>query len=191
MYQIRWHGRGGQGAVTAARMFGLAASVYGSSYAQSFPAFGAERRGAPVLAFTKVDEAPILDRSQVYEPDLVVVLDKSLLKVIDVTVGLRPGGKIIVNAGETPPELIEKAGGRYEVVAVDATHIALEALGKPITNTAMAGAACRASGLVTLDSLEKAIAELSPANLVEKNILCAEKAFTQAGSAVKGGEHHA
>ncbi|NPV92754.1 MAG: pyruvate ferredoxin oxidoreductase [Firmicutes bacterium] len=191
MYQIRWHGRGGQGAVTAARMFGLAASVYGESYAQSFPAFGAERRGAPVLAFTKVDSEPILDRSQVYTPDLVVVLDKTLVKVIDVTTGLKPGGKIVINASEVPEELAEKARGVYQVIPVNATRISMEALGRPITNTAMAGAACRASGLVTLLSLEKAIAELTPHGITEKNLEAAEKAFSEVSQLFEGGDRDA
>lgn len=188
MYQIRWHGRGGQGAVTAARMFGLAASVYGGCFAQSFPAFGAERRGAPVLAFTKVDSVPILDRSQIYQPDLVVVLDKTLIKVMDVTVGLKTGGKILINASEVPEELrAGPVGGRFQVVAVNATQIALEVLEKPITNTAMAGAACKVSGLVPFASLKKAIAEVTPPNLVDRNLLAALRAYQEVDLSTGGG----
>lgn len=181
MYQIRWHGRGGQGAVTAARIFGIAASVYGDSFAQSFPAFGAERRGAPVLSFTKVDSAPILDRSQIYEPNLVVVLDKTLLKLTDVTAGLKPGGKIVINASELPEELKPEAiGDKYEVIVVNATRIALEVLGKPITNTAMLGAACQASGLVGTEAIENAINEVFAGNREDINILTAKRAFEEA-----------
>lgn len=179
MYQIRWHGRGGQGAVTAARIFGLAASVYGNCFAQSFPAFGAERRGAPVLAFTKVDTVPILDRSQIYAPDLVVVLDKSLIKLTDVTKGLKPGGKIVVNARQLPEEL-RPVEANHQIVLVDATHIALEILGRPITNTAMAGAACQVSGLVPLEALEQAIADVFPPNQAGNNLLTALRAYEQA-----------
>ncbi len=181
MYQIRWHGRGGQGAVTAARIFGIAASVYGESFAQSFPAFGAERRGAPVLSFTKVDTAPILDRSQIYEPNLVVVLDKTLLKMTDVTAGLKPGGKIVINASELPEELkAEAVSEKYEVVVVNATRIALELLGKPITNTAMLGAACQASGLVKPEAIGKAIAEVFAGNREDINTQTAQRAYEEA-----------
>ncbi|MBC7325877.1 MAG: 2-oxoacid:acceptor oxidoreductase family protein, partial [Moorella sp. (in: Bacteria)] len=99
MQQIRWHGRGGQGAVTAARIFGLAAAVYGNWYAQSFPSFGTERRGAPVTAFTRLDERPIRDRSQVYAPDYVVVLDTTLLESTNVYAGLASGGTVLINTG--------------------------------------------------------------------------------------------
>jgi len=188
LYQIRWHGRGGQGAVTAARIFGMAASVYGDSFAQSFPAFGAERRGAPVLSFTKVDSVPILDRSQIYEPNLVVILDKSLINLTNVTEGLKTGGKIVVNASEMPEEFkTEAIAGNFEVIVVNATHIALEILGKPITNTAMVGAACQASGLVTIESLEKAIAEVFAGNKEEINILTARQAYQEANLYRQGG----
>jgi 2-oxoacid:acceptor oxidoreductase gamma subunit (pyruvate/2-ketoisovalerate family) len=191
LYQIRWHGRGGQGAVTAARIFGLAASVYGDSFAQSFPSFGAERRGAPVLSFTKVDSVPILDRSQIYEPNMVVILDKSLIKLTNVTEGLKPGGKIVVNASEMPAEFKTKAiTDNFEVILVNATRIALEILHKPIVNTAMVGAACRASGLVTLESLAKAITELFPGNQEEINQLTARRAYEEAHIYRQGGDLH-
>jgi 2-oxoacid:acceptor oxidoreductase gamma subunit (pyruvate/2-ketoisovalerate family) len=166
----------------------MAASVFGENFAQSFPAFGAERRGAPVLSFTKVDSVPILDRSQIYEPDLVVVLDKSLLKVTNVTAGLKPGGKIVINANELPEELqLNTIRDNFQVIVVNATRIALEILGKPISNTAMVGAACQASGLVTLESLDKAISEVFPAYQEENNKLIARRAYQEANLYYQGG----
>jgi len=167
MIRIRWHGRGGQGAVTAARIFGFAVAKYGDRYAQSFPTFGVERRGAPVLAFTKIDEVPILDRSQILEPDIAVVLDSGLLKNVDVTSGMREGGIILINAVTTPQEL---ANIGLEVVAIDATKIALEILGRPVTNTAMVGALGAITGLASLESIEKAVSKAVPPKVVEKNI---------------------
>ncbi len=185
MHQIRWHGRGGQGAVTAAKVFGLAVSLYGNNYAQSFPAFGVERRGAPVLAFTKIDSMPILDRSQVYEPDFVVVLDAGLLQSVDVTTGLKPGGKLVINCAEVPAALLAKEG--LKVIPVNATRIALDILSRPITNTAMVGALCAATGLTGFSSIEKAIADIFPAKLATTNIAAARRAF-DAVTALHRGE---
>ncbi|MHB8916783.1 MAG: 2-oxoacid:acceptor oxidoreductase family protein [Desulfocucumaceae bacterium] len=184
MYQIRWHGRGGQGAVTAARIFGLAAAVYENSYAQSFPAFGVERRGAPVLAFTKISDAPILDRSQIEEPDFVVVLDAGLLKTVDVTAGLKAGGKIVINADTVPLEILLRR--EFDVFTVSAHSIALNVLGRPITNTAMVGALCAAIKVVELASVEKAIVDLFPAALAGKNVQAARAAFHEVQHKQKG-----
>jgi len=184
LYQIRWHGRGGQGSVTAAKVFGLAVAVYENNYAQSFPAFGVERRGAPVLAFTKIDSAPILDRSQIYTPDFVTVLDAGLLQTVDVTSGLKPGGKLIINAAQVPAKL--KAQTNYEVIAVNATKIAFEVLGRPIMNTAMVGALCAVSGLVKFSSVEKALADVFPERLAGKNIKAAQLAYEEVMSKQEG-----
>lgn len=184
MYQVRWHGRGGQGAVTAAKVLGMAASLYEKHFAQSFPAFGVERRGAPVLAFTRIDSSPILDRSQVYEPDAVVVLDPRLLQSMDVTAGLRQGGQVVINCEELPVGLL--APGKFNCLAVNATKIALKILGRPIVNTAMAGALCGVIDFVSLTSIEKAIAGTLPANLVESNIKVAETAYHEVISRKKG-----
>ncbi|MGE1062440.1 2-oxoacid:acceptor oxidoreductase family protein [Megasphaera paucivorans] len=97
MIEIRWHGRGGQGGFTAARLLGMAAAQYDECYAQAFPSFGPERRGAPVLGFTRIDKSPIHDHSKVYECDYVVVLDESLLETIDVTQGIKPHGRLLIN----------------------------------------------------------------------------------------------
>jgi len=180
MIRIRWHGRGGQGAVTAARIFGMAVAKYGNSFAQSFPAFGVERRGAPVLAFTKIDQAPILDRSHILEPDIVVVLDAGLLSNVDVTSGLRERGLILINSREIPDVL---ANIGLNVIAIDATKIALEVLGRAITNTAMVGALGAITGLASLQAIEKAVSKAVPPKVVDKNIQVVDIAYHEAISA--------
>lgn len=152
MIEIRWHGRGGQGAVTSVELLALAAIEEGQ-YAQGFPAFGPERRGAPVLAFNRIDAGQIKVRSGIYQPGVVVVLDSSLVKLVNVTEGLKAGGTLIVNTTKAPGEVAAglKFGGR--LYTVDATRIAREELGTPITNTTMLGALVKATGVIRLESL--------------------------------------
>jgi 2-oxoacid:acceptor oxidoreductase gamma subunit (pyruvate/2-ketoisovalerate family) len=164
-------------------MLGMAVSGQENYYAQSFPAFGVERRGAPVLAFTKIDSRPILDRSQVYEPDAVVVLDPRLLQSVDVTAGLKPGGQLVINCEKLPPGLLP---GRFVYLTVNATALALEFLGRPIVNTAMAGALCAALSFAPLEAIKQAIAETLTTKLVEPNIKIAEAAYREAKTR-KGG----
>lgn len=175
MLQIRWHGRGGQGAVTAARIFGLAAALYAGWHAQSFPSFGTERRGAPVTAFTRLDDRPIRDRSQIYHPDYIVVLDATLLEATDVFAGLAPGGIVLINSSR------EAAGGSIPAGArlhyLDATHLAREVLEAPIVNTAMVGALAGLSGLLTAEAVTRAIADVLPEGLVNKNAAVARRAY--------------
>jgi 2-oxoisovalerate ferredoxin oxidoreductase gamma subunit len=173
MIEVRFHGRGGQGAVTAARLLAEAAFDEGK-YCQAFPSFGAERRGAPVLAFTRVDNKPIRIRTLVYEPNYVVVLDPTLLEVINVASGLKRGGLVVVNSKEIPEEL--KA---VKVATVDATAIALEFLGSPITNTAMLGAFAKATKLVSLNSVVKVIEGYFGGKLAEKNVAAVKAAYEQ------------
>jgi len=171
MIEVRFHGRGGQGAVTAARLLAEAAFFEGK-HCQAFSFFGAERRGAPVVAFTRIDSRPIRIRTEVYEPNHVVVLDPTLLEAVNVAAGLKRGGIIVVNAKKVPEEL--KAG---KVAAVDATAIALEFLGAPITNTAMLGAFAKATKLVSLNSVVKAIEGYFGEKLAEKNIAAVKAAY--------------
>jgi pyruvate ferredoxin oxidoreductase gamma subunit len=152
MIETRFHGRGGQGAVTSAELLALAAIKEGK-FAQAFPSFGPERRGAPVLAFSRVSEERIRLRSQIYDPDVVLVLDSSLLEIVDVTQGLKPGGALVVNSKETVKELASRFHFEGYLWAVDATHIAREQLGRPITNTTMLGAMIRATGIVDIASV--------------------------------------
>ena len=157
MIEIRWHGRGGQGAVTASEILANAALRHGK-YAQSFPAFGPERRGAPVLAFTRIDDNPIEIRWQVTEPDFVVVLDASLLSVSDVTSGLKVNGIVVLNSSKDSTE-IKKLLPNNKVAKADATSIALKNLGAPITNTSMLGALLRAAPILPYDVVSKAVEE--------------------------------
>lgn len=159
MKEIRFHGRGGQGAVTAGEILSVAAFKDGK-YAQAFGKFGPERRGAPVQAFTRIDSKPIRLRQDIYTPDIVVVLDPSLMKVVDVREGMKKGSILLINTSEKIP-------GAW---CVDATRIALDVIGRPIVNTAMLGAFSKASGcLVTVDSIVAAIKERFPGELGEKN----------------------
>ena len=179
MIEIRWHGRGGQGAVTAAELLASAAIMEGK-WAQAFPSFGAERRGAPVQAYTRIDDKPIYDRSFIYEPDVVVVLDHSLLKddeAKSVMHGLKPGGKLIVNTRRPPREVAEKLGFRGEVVTVDATSLAIEFLGKPIVNTAMLGAVIKAVKVVDLSSILKVVKKRFSGSMADRNVKAITKAY--------------
>lgn len=179
MIEIRFHGRGGQGAVTAANILASAAFKEGK-YVQAFPFFGVERRGAPVTAFTRIDDKPIRIKTQIYEPDVVVVLDPSLLDTVDVTAGLKDGGIVIVNTEKSKEEVLEKLKKKPGKLAlVDATGIALEILGLPITNTAILGAVAKATGLVKLESVQEAIKETFSGALGEKNAKAAEEAFNK------------
>ncbi|ABR54722.1 pyruvate/ketoisovalerate oxidoreductase, gamma subunit [Methanococcus vannielii SB] len=170
MIEIRFHGRGGQGAVTAAQILAKAA-FYDGKFCQAFPFFGVERRGAPVMAFTRIDDEKIRLRSQIYEPNYVVVQDPTLMDSVDVTSGLKKGGKILVNTLKN----VKFEG--FEVVTIDATGISLEVLGVPIVNTTLCGAFAGVTGEVTLESLKKAIIETFPGKLGPKNAEAAEKAY--------------
>jgi len=158
LLEVRWHGRGGLGAVTSAELVARAAISEGK-YAQSFPSFGPERRGAPVLAFLRISDEFIRTRTGIYEPDLVVVLDPGLLRVVDVTTGLKRNGRIIVNSRKSPAALKSDFGYQWSVASVDATRIARETIGVPITNTAMIGALLRITEAVKLDSVVEQLQE--------------------------------
>jgi len=145
LIEIRWHGRGGQGAVTSAELLAQAAISEGK-YAQAFPSFGPERRGAPVLAFVRISNEQIRIsneqiriRSQITEPDAVVVLDPSLLRLTNVTSGLKNGGVCVVNTKKSAEEIREELDIKCRLATIDATRIARETLGVPITNTTMGG----------------------------------------------------
>jgi len=169
MKEIRWHGRGGQGAVTSAYLLAMAAFKDGK-YSQAFPFFGTERRGAPVVSFTRIDDKFIRTREQVYNPDYVVVLDPTLLAVVDVDEGVNKDGLIIINTKQ-------KVDLNSEVKIVDATSIALEVIGKPFVNTPMIGALVGATGIVTLNSVIDAIKERFPQPIADKNIEAVKKTY--------------
>lgn len=159
----------------AATILGRAAALYEGKYAMSFPSFGAERRGAPVAAFTRISDAPLRARNMIQHPTLLVVLDDTLFGVVKVTEGARKGAQLLVNTHKSPAELSLPESLR--VVTLDATGIAREKLGVSIVNTAMLGAVVAATGLVSLDSLKRAIADVLPARLVEGNTAAAEAAY--------------
>jgi len=175
MKQIRWNGRGGHGGFTAARLLGLAASVFEDNYAQAFPSFGPERRGAPVLGFTRIDSKPILDHSQVYECDYVIVLDETLIDSVNVAEGLKDGAILLINSAKKPSDF--KFAANIKVMTIDATKIALEVLKSPITNTTMLGAIVGASDIVKIESVYKAIDDFMPKELREKNKEAAKTAY--------------
>jgi len=176
--EIRFHGRGGQGSVTAAEL--LAKAVFNEGKCvQAFAMFGAERRGAPVKAFARIDDKEILIRSQIYYPDYVVVLDSGLLGIIDVTEGLKEGGLVLINTRKNPEEI--QLGKNCRLATVDATSIALElsllVAGLPVVNTAILGAFARATDEVKLGSVTSVIKDAWPGKIGEKNAYAAELAF--------------
>jgi len=174
LIEIRFHGRGGQGAVTASRVLAIAAFMEGL-HSQSIPMYGTERRGAPVTAFVRIGEKNRMVRSLVHEPDYVVVLDSLLRNTVDITEGLKPGGTIIINSS-VPPEEIEFTS-EYKVATVDATKIALETIGRPITNTAILGAFAKGTGEIKLESLIQAVKSEMSSRMAETNIKALEKAY--------------
>jgi pyruvate ferredoxin oxidoreductase gamma subunit len=175
--EIRWHGRGGQGAVTSAELLAQAAISEGK-YAQAFPAFGAERRGAPVTAFVRVDTKPIRVRAEITEPDIVVLLDSSLLRTVDITSGLKARGMLVVNTRKQPDEFGYEFGSDWSLATVDATRIAREQLGVPIVNTSMIGALVKATGVVDLDSVIEPIKHRF-GRLAERNTAAMQKAYEE------------
>lgn len=154
MIEIRIHGRGGQGAVTSAEMLALAAIGTGK-YAQAFPSFGPERRGAPVQAFVRVSDKEIRIRGEIREPDVVVVLDPGLLNIIDATSGLRDHGKVIINSKLPAAEIKARFKGKWPVAVVDASAIAIETIGVNIVNTTMIGAILKAADVVPMEALQE------------------------------------
>lgn len=175
MIEIRFHGRGGQGAVTCAELVAQAAIDTGK-YATAFPSFGPERRGAPVVAFARVDDKPIKLRSKVYTPDVVVVLDPSLLEIANPTAGLREGGMLVINSSHDAEAIKKQLGYNGKIAVVDAGLIAREVLGLPITNTTMVGALMKCTGLLDVEAL-KAPFNRRFGKIAPRNIQAMERAF--------------
>lgn len=176
MTEIRFHGRGGQGAVIASEIFASALFKEGK-YVQTFPEFGVERRGAPVQAFLRFDDKNIVLRCKIYTPDHVIILDSVLLKTQDVTQGLKPGGWILLNSDKEPREF---SFPNFRVATIDATGIAIKyKLGPktaPIVNTAVLGAFIRVSELVQINDIYKSIPEYVPVK-IEDNIKATGEAY--------------
>ena len=179
LYEIRWHGRGGQGAVTSSKILADAGFRSGFAGVTGAPSFGAERRGAPVTASTRLSSTPIRVYSQVTSPDVVVVLDDSLLGVANATAGIRPGGTLVVNTTRSAAEL--GVSGDVRVVTSDVTGAAQAADlivgGQPMVSTAILGAVARATGLITMESVEAAIEAAFSGSAAKKNIEAARIAY--------------
>ena len=177
LIEIRWHGRGGQGAVTSAELLAQAAINEGQ-YAQAFPSFGPERRGAPVLAFVRISQQPILIRAEISQPDMVVVLDPGLLPIVNVTSGLKANGIVVVNTKKQAEQIRQEFGINWTIATIDATTIARELLGVPITNTTMVGAVIKTAGVVELDSLLEPL-ERRFGRLAERNANAMRRAYEE------------
>lgn len=184
--EIRWHARGGQGAVTAAKMVAELALGQGKHF-QAFPEYGPERSGAPIVAFTRVSDEPIRLYSGIEHPGIVVVLDPSLLSVTDVTKGAPDDAIVLVNSEMTPAELrkhFKLQGGRLFTIA--ATRIATETIRRPIPNTPMVGALTRITGLFPIENvvefLRADFGKKFPPKVVEGNILAITRAYEEVQS---------
>jgi len=175
--EVRIHGRGGQGAVIASQVLAAAAFLE-EKYVQAFPAFGVERRGAPVMAFTRISDESIRIRTQIYTPDHIMVLDPSLLEVVDVTAGLKEAGCILINSADEAEDF--DFPEQYKVATVDANAIAIKHhLGPsnaPIVNTAILGAFSRITGIVGLEAVCRATEEAVPVNQ-EGNVAAVREAY--------------
>ncbi len=180
--EIRWHGRGGQGVVTANELL-AGAAIREGKFIKAFPEFGPERMGAPIRAFSRISEEPIKVHSQVYNPDFVVVLDPTLIGHIDLTGGLKEGGAVIANYSEGIDSLKEALGDVGNIHAVNATKIAMEEIGRPLANTAILGAFVKISGIVSIDSvLDELKAKFSlkfPDKVVQKNLNSVKRAYEE------------
>jgi pyruvate ferredoxin oxidoreductase gamma subunit len=179
LFQIRIHGRGGQGVVTAAEMLSVAAFLEGR-HAQAFPSFGSERMGAPVVAFCRIAEKEIRLREPILEPDCLIVQDPTLFKAIDVFAGLREDGYLLVNTNRTFADLhIDRIADRLpkgHAVIVPATELALKHVGRPVPNAALLGAFAALTGRVHLESVTRAIAETFPGKIGAANVAAATEA---------------
>lgn len=184
--EIRWHGRGGQGAKTAALLFGEAALETGK-FIQAFPEYGPERMGAPVTAFNRLADMPIYSHSGIKNPDIVVVLDSSLIEPAKVTEGLKPNGIILVNTADGPEELRARLNlpPGVRVYTVDASKIALETVGRDVPNTPMLGALVRITGILQLGPMLTAIKDKlntkfrGQEKLVEDNLKSIQRAYEE------------
>lgn len=185
MLQVRIHGRGGQGVVTATEMLSIAAFEEGR-HAQAFPSFGSERTGAPVVAFCRIDDKEIRSREPIMNPDVLIIQDPSLLHQVDVFAGMMPDGYILINTNKKFSELgideFIKDRNHTHLCTVSATDISLKHLGRPVPNVPLLGGFAALTGLIRLDSVTKAIGEKFSGKIAEGNI----KAATEAYEFVKG-----
>ncbi len=176
MIEIRFHGRAGQGIVTAADLLAQAAAMEGK-YSQSMPVFGSEKRGPPVASFCRIDEHPIHLREEIRHPDIVVVAEPSVMEEVRVEGGLKQNGLLLINSVRSPSQLGLKT---KQTITVNGTAIAVKHLGKPITNTVMLGSLVKLTGIVQLESIHKAIDQKFPAAIAEQNKKIIDEAYNTA-----------
>ena len=180
MFQIRIHGRGGQGVVSGAEMLSVAAFIEGR-HAQAFPSFGSERMGAPVMAFCRIDDKVIRLREPVLEPDALIVQDCTLLHQVDLFSGLPVGGCILLNSTRDMEQLglgaFAHGKQRYRIATLPATELALKHVGRDVPNAALLGGFAAITGVIRLESVVAAIREKFPARIAEKNVAAATEAY--------------
>lgn len=193
MYQIRIHGRGGQGVVTAAEMLSVAAFTEGH-WAQAFPSFGSERTGAPVVAFARIDEKEIRLREPIQEPDVVLVQDRTLLESEDVFGGIRPDGYVLINSSSTPEELGlgELIAGlpKGHVQTVPATRFAIENIGRPLPGAGMLAGFAAMTGAITLENVQAAYNARFGGKIAEANAKVAQAAWDHVKAQLKQAEEN-
>jgi 2-oxoacid:acceptor oxidoreductase gamma subunit (pyruvate/2-ketoisovalerate family) len=174
--EIRLHGRGGQGVAAASRML-TSAFVNDGKWASGFPVFGVERRGAPIAAFARCDDGPIREKTQIYTPDCLIVIDSRLIRSPGIFEGIKPGGILVLN---TPHMIEENPHKNLKMIGmVDATEVGLKEIGLPATNTCMLGAFARTTAWVELKSLIQSLNEYFDGEMLKKNIRCVERGFEE------------
>ena len=189
MFQVRIHGRGGQGVVTAAEMLSIAAFREGR-HAQAFPSFGSERTGAPVVAFCRLDEKEIRLREPVLEPDALIIQDPTLLHQVDVFGGLAPDGIVLINTTRSFDELgVGELTGKFRFSAVPATDLALKHVGRALPNAALLGGFAALSGRISLESVAEAIRAKFSGRVAEGNIAAASAAYAYVGHSATEHAH--
>ena len=177
MFQVRIHGRGGQGVVTAAEMLSIAAFRRGK-HAQAFPSFGSERTGAPVVAYCRIDDKEIRVREPILAPDAVIIQDPTLLHQVDVFAGLKEGGYILINTARSFAELgLAELVQRFKTCTVPASELALKFVGRPVPNAALLGAFAAFSELITMEAVAEAIGEKFAGKVAAANIAAATAAY--------------
>jgi pyruvate ferredoxin oxidoreductase gamma subunit len=180
MFQVRIHGRGGQGVVTAAEMLSIAAFENGK-HAQAFPTFGSERTGAPVTSFCRIDENPIRVREPITEPDALIIQDPTLLHQVKVFGGLSEGGYVLINTSQSLEELgLDEFAAGFEpgrLLAIPASEIAKRQIGRPLPNTALLGGFAVMTRVVTLQAVTRAISQKFSGEIADRNILAAGVAY--------------
>lgn len=178
MIQLRFHGRGGQGAVTSAEIVATAA-INAGKFAQAFPSFGPERRGAPVVAYARISDEKIQDRTAVLDPDVVIVLDPALIKMVKVADGLSDKGYLIVNTSKGKDNIIKFTGFKGNLGLVNANKISIEVIGRAITNMVMLGAFIKATGILKPGQIEETIKKRFGGLLGQKNVEAMKRAINE------------